>query len=163
MPKWEAWKSKKDVFALYVLQFKRFRWSEKSIENGGPNYINKSSKLKPWASKVAFVEIFVDCGKLDFLMFFRSAKRRAPITNKSFLGWLDRPGNKIFDAIPHLIERASFETYVGSVLCNNRESTTQKTSQDQCKIILNFEAKGDSKMRPEWKHKSYVFDLFEKR
>ena len=48
--------------------------------------VNKSSKLKPRASKVSFFEIFLDLGNLVCLMLFRSAKRRAKITNKSPLG-----------------------------------------------------------------------------
>ena len=86
---------KKKVFALYMLQFKRFRWSRQL----GPNGAKQSSKLKPWASKVELFEICMDSGKLAFLMFFRSAKRRAKITNKSTFGRQDGPGNVISDAI----------------------------------------------------------------
>ena len=43
---------KKNVFALYVLLFKRFWWSGKRNENGGPNGAPKASKFKPLVSKV---------------------------------------------------------------------------------------------------------------
>ena len=76
-------KWQKEVFAFYVLQFKRCRWSRKSIESGAPSGVDKSSKLKPWAAKVDFLKICMDFGKLAFLMFFRSALRQAKITNKS--------------------------------------------------------------------------------
>ena len=52
-----------------MLQIERFRRTRKLIENGGPNGIKKSSKLKPWASKVWFFEILMDLGKLVFSMF----------------------------------------------------------------------------------------------
>ena len=63
------------------------------------NGTKKSSKLKPWASKVAFIEICLDLGKLVFLMFSRSVKRRAKITNKSTLGRFDGPEILALDAI----------------------------------------------------------------
>ena len=53
------------------------------IENGPPNGINKSSKLKPWASKVAFLKILMDFGKLVFLMFLGAGKRQAEKTKLS--------------------------------------------------------------------------------
>ena len=56
------------------------------VENGGPNGINKSSKLKPWTSKVAFFEMFIDFSKIDVLMFFRLAKRRAKIIKNMNFG-----------------------------------------------------------------------------
>ena len=86
LPKWEAWNCKKEVFAIYLLQFKRFRWSRKLIENWDQNGINKSFTLKPWASKVAFFETCIDFAKIGFLMLFRSAKKRAEITQHSTFG-----------------------------------------------------------------------------
>ena len=60
---------------MYMLQFKRFRWSRESIENGGPHGINIASKLKHWASKVSFFDIFMDFGKLvcDVFSFGKKA------------------------------------------------------------------------------------------
>ena len=63
----EAWNGKQKVFALHLLQIKRFRRPGKLIENGSPNCIKKVSKLKPLASKVRFFEI---------LMFLGARKRR---------------------------------------------------------------------------------------
>ena len=79
MPKWEAWNCKKEVFALYLLQIKRFRWSEKLIENWGPNGIKKASKLKPLASsKVWVFEILMDFGKLVFYYIFLGRQQAGP-------------------------------------------------------------------------------------
>ena len=77
------------VYALYMLQFKRFRRTRKLIEDGGPNGTKKSVKLKPWASKVPFFEIFIDFGKLAFC---------AELTNKSTSGRHDAPEKVIFHA-----------------------------------------------------------------
>ena len=41
----------KKVSATHLMQIKRFRRSEKLIENGGPKGMNNTSKLKPLASK----------------------------------------------------------------------------------------------------------------
>ena len=62
----KKWHTEVVIAAAPELQFKRFRWSRKLIENGGSNDINKSSKLEPWASKVDLFEILLDLGKLVF-------------------------------------------------------------------------------------------------
>ena len=69
MLKWKAWNGYKWVFALYLLQIKRFRCSRLLIENWGPSGINKSSKLKFWVSKVAFVEMLWGSEDLSFMIF----------------------------------------------------------------------------------------------
>ena len=63
MPKLEVRNEQKKGFALYVLQFKRLRWSQKLIKNGGPNGIKNPLKFK-FGSKGAFLEICVDFGWL---------------------------------------------------------------------------------------------------
>ena len=88
----------KNKFSYYTCCNSRDSGSRKLIENGGPNGAKKSSKLRPWAAKVSFFEICTDFVKIDFLMFFRSAKRRAKITIKSALGRNDRPENGILEA-----------------------------------------------------------------
>ena len=62
----EGLKWEKRSFRLHLLQFTRFRWSRKSIENRSLNGINKSSKLKPWAPQVGFFDIVMDLGKFSF-------------------------------------------------------------------------------------------------
>ena len=86
MPKWETWNVQKQVFALHVLQIKRFRRSGKFIENEDPNCITKASKLKPLASKVWIFEILMDFGKLVFFMSFGLPQMRANKSNKSDFG-----------------------------------------------------------------------------
>ena len=73
----------KKGFRIVLLQFKRFRWSRKLIENGVQMPSTSHSLFKPWASMVAFFEIFMDFGKLVVFMFFCLAKRRAKNANKS--------------------------------------------------------------------------------
>ena len=49
---------KKEVFALYMLQFKRFGWLLRNlIKNGCPNGFEKSSKSNHLAPMVKFFEI----------------------------------------------------------------------------------------------------------
>ena len=72
MPKWEARNGKK-----YVLQFKSSGCPRKLIENGSPIGINKSSKSKPWASKVVFFEILWGLEQICFLMSFGVGEKLA--------------------------------------------------------------------------------------
>jgi hypothetical protein len=51
----------------------------KIIAKGMPQLIQNHSKSMPWATSGRIFEIFVDLGRIDFLMFFRLAKRRAKI------------------------------------------------------------------------------------
>ena len=60
MPKWEDRNVQREVFAVYLLQFKRFSWSRRLLENEGPNRIKKLYKLKPWASKVTLFQMFMN-------------------------------------------------------------------------------------------------------
>ena len=59
-----AWNCQKKVFALYLLQFKRCRWSRELIENGCRNSIEKTSILKPCVSKDALFRILMEFGKI---------------------------------------------------------------------------------------------------
>ena len=85
MPKWETRNCNKEVFALYVLQFKRFRWSGKLIENGSPNDGNKSSKWKPWASEVWLFWDFDGFWQSCFVDVFGCWQKAGPKTQKSGL------------------------------------------------------------------------------
>ena len=53
---------RKEVIALYVLQFKMFRWSRELIENRRSNGIDKSSPSRYWVVKVAGVETLMSLG-----------------------------------------------------------------------------------------------------
>ena len=77
---------KKQFFASYLLQIKRFRRSGKLIENESPNGIKKILQLKPLASKVWFFEISMDFGQLIFFMFFGVVKKLAPKMKKTDFG-----------------------------------------------------------------------------
>ena len=46
MPKWEACNGLKEVFAFYMLQFKRFTRSRYLMESGGPKSFQHLPKLK---------------------------------------------------------------------------------------------------------------------
>ena len=52
-----------------MLQFVKFRRSQNLIENGGLSGINKSYKLMPLASKVAFFFIFYDVSIFSLVEF----------------------------------------------------------------------------------------------
>ena len=99
MPKWEACHGKKEGFALYLLQIKRFRRSGKIIGNGSPNGIKKASKLKPLASNVKKIEILMDFGKLGFLIFFGLAKIRPQNTKIRFLAKGKVQADKLEDPV----------------------------------------------------------------
>ena len=58
MQKWEAWYGKKQRFASYLLQIRRFMRPGKLIGKTIPKVINTELKSKPWALKNMFGEFF---------------------------------------------------------------------------------------------------------
>ena len=68
MPKREAGDGQKVVFALYVLQFRRFRRSGKLIEKGIPNIIQNEPQMEAFGDLVFFINILVGFRKHVFFL-----------------------------------------------------------------------------------------------
>ena len=88
----------KKVFALYVLQLERFRWSRTFVENGSPNGIKNHPNRSLGCPRSHFWD-FAGFWQACFLIFVRLAKRRAKVTNKSTFGRLQGSKVEILDAM----------------------------------------------------------------
>ena len=73
-------RSKKEIFALYVLQLKRLRWIKDFEGKWSSGKHPKTTKIDALGELGYFFEKIIVWGKIDFCMAFSSAKRQAKIT-----------------------------------------------------------------------------------
>ena len=87
MPKMGGLKWLKKVFALYLLQTKRFGRSGKLIENGGPNCTNKHQNWSLWRPRFDFLRFWwIWASFLFFFCIFECWQKAIPkIQNIRFL------------------------------------------------------------------------------
>ena len=109
----------------------RLKWSGKLIEHGGRTGINKSSNLKPWASKVALWENFYRFWQKIFWRFFVWGKGEPPKQQNQILRGFSAPQMRFW--IPLEIQPGPlyWQIQAGSTF-----SCSTKPDTGQCRRIL---------------------------